>query len=371
MARIIKWVAIFGLVFFAILLIVKITYAIIDKTFPYFQLFNYSLIIVIVSVLLFVLIINRILVSKNKYSFLDFLNPFFATNRNKHISTALIFWLLVPLIPFLIHFLTPEKLSIEIYVGYFGVWITFLGLLITQRVYFEIKYKPTHSFEEFVNTLDDFIRTSINDDEIYLILPTLFIGANGYPKFNLKFRKKITDLASDNSKKLSIAIFDFNETEIEEIVKLKEDKNIEFGNIDDTENETNETNFLAKIHNSNNLLLKFHLKWNKFNNNPSRKGQFYYDLSRFMKDLNDISKDSSNKFVINKIKTKYFEDNGNPAIGNEGLFLFANISQNVYYLGTIKINAQEDVYFQNSIIEDVKISKEFETIYTTFVAERC
>lgn len=365
--QIIKWFGLISFVISILLLVVKFM----DIKIPYIPNFSFSWLLFFIFTSGIIAFLFYQLESNKRFSHIYFIKPFFETSKNKYISFFLLLWILLLPIAFLIHFFTPEKIEIYTYFGYFGTWLTFLGLLITQRIYFEIKYKTNHNFEEFVNTLEDFIRVSVKDDEIYLILPTLFIGAVGYPKFNANFRKKIEKLASDKTKKLSIALFDYDEEEVKEIIKYKNENKIHFGNSNNKINEENETLFLQKILSSKSPLVQFHRKWNKFDDS-SKKGEFYFDLLSFMDKLTEIEKLVGDKFKIEKIKKEYFDfEDNDTSNGDKGLFLFANTSQNIYYLGTIRIYAQEKINFQNTIIEELEINKEFETIFNTFVKDRC
>lgn len=363
-----KWLAVIGLILSNVLLVLKFC----NTEIPYFPQFSFSWLIIFVFISGIVSFLLYQIESINKFTHLYFIKPFFETSKHLYITIFFILWILLLPFAFLIHYFTPEKIEISAYFGYFGIWLTFLGLIITQRIYFEIKYKINHNFEEFVNTLEDFIRVSKNKDEIYLILPTLFIGATGYPRFNSNFRKKIETLASDKNKKLSIGVLDFDKEEIKKILDFKKEKNIVFGNTIIEDNEMNEISFMKMILESKAPLIRFHQKWNKFDGNSTKKSEFYFDLLSFMNRLIELENESSNDFHINKIKKNYFNyELNDTSNGDKGIFLFANTKQNMFYLGTIKIYAQEKINFQNTIIEEIELDKEFETIFDTFVKERC
>lgn len=365
--QITKWSAVIGLLLSIVLLVIKFC----NIESPYIPYFSFSWLVIFVFMFGIVAFLFNQIESINKFTHLYFIKPFFETSKHLYITIFFILWILLLPFAFLIHYFTPEKIEISSYFGYFGIWLTFLGLLITQRIYFEIKYKTNHNFEEFVNTLEDFIRVSKTDDKIYLILPTLFIGATGYPRFNSNFRKKIEMLASDKKKKLSIAVLDFDNEEVKNILNFKTEKNIVFGNTIIEDNEKNEISFIKMILDSKAPLIRFHLKWNKFDGNSTKKSEFYFDLLSFMNKLTEIENDSSNNLNIKKIKKDYFNyELNDTSNGDKGIFLFANTKQNMFYLGTIKIYAQEKINFQNTIIEEIELDKEFETIFDTFVKER-
>ena len=49
-----------------------------------------------------------------------------------------------------------------------------------------------------------------------------------------------------------------------------------------------------------------------------------------------------------------------PAEGNRDLFLYANITKKIFYIGNIRIIDQESIVFENSIINGLEIGNVLE-----------
>lgn len=322
--------------------------------------------ILLISVITFLFSFGRAI---NRINFThNIISPFWATSKSKTASLVLGFLTIVPILYFLIHKVSNSSVEFEAYLNPWGIWISFMGVIITLRIFLEIKNKNKHDFQEFVSVLVEFINSSRQNDEIYLILPTLFIGAVGHKGFHKRFRLKILELAKNKKKHFHVALFDYDKESIQEFVNSIDSK--DFTEFSDDE----KSNYHSKLNQakSASLLFKFHLTWNnKFIYGENERKNFFKELSLFMLELDKLAEDTDYLFTIDKIKKDYFINEGQVALGNEGLFLFTNITQKIFYLGNISINAQEDIVFQNSIILGVPIDKEFKTIYKTFVNERC
>lgn len=300
----------------------------------------------------------------------ELISPFFATKKNRYTTFIIILFIVLPFIYYLSHVIVDTDKNFKDYVSIAGIWFSLFGILFTLRIFLEIKTKSQHNFEEFVSVLLDMINRSRTDDKLYLILPTLFIGATGHKMFHDRFCNTIKTLARARGE-LNISIFEYN---IDDIQNLKAKCESVFNCNEPLELEElrlavqNELSYLKKV----SPLIRFHSTWNTSFKNLDEKIMFFYNLSKFICELEEISQDQHNAFKIHKIRKNYFIDKHNiEAQGSSGLFLFANSKINIYYLGTISIKQQEDIIFQNAIIENIDLHNEFENIYCKFVTDNC
>ena len=187
-----------------------------------------------------------------------------------------------------------------------------------------------------------------------------------------RLTEKIIELAKNSAIELKIAIFDYD---IDQLKTLHANcfNEKDFSQYSDIEQNEYTKSIIDTEGNS--LLVKFHRTWNTFDQkNSQAEKDFYENLANFFITLDQIQTFSDNKFQIDKIKRNYFckfkKEMIDPAEGNRDLFLYANITKKIFYIGNIRIIDQESIVFENSIINGLEIGNEFDAIYSEFVSSR-
>ncbi|MCD4771858.1 MAG: hypothetical protein K8R41_00575 [Bacteroidales bacterium] len=301
----------------------------------------------------------------------DLIHPLWSTKANKrktYVIFAIVF--VIPIIYFLLHLFNNIEYSIPTHISHWGIWITTIGVFLTARIYMELKDKSKHDYDEFFAVLIDFMNESVEKNKILLILPTLFIGGVNYKHQNIILIDKLKELAERDTVDLKIAIFDYD---INQIKKLNEICSIKDSLANYSDIELNKYSFTLKDIENKSLLIKFHRIWNKFGDkNTQAEKDFYKNLTDFIKEIDKINRNPSNLFTVDKIKGNYFckYKGVQPAEGHKDIFLFANVTEKMFYLGNVTINGQENVIFENTIIKDIGIGNEFNAIYNEFVSSR-
>jgi hypothetical protein len=304
--------------------------------------------------------------------------PFF-NNTNNSLITAAIFFLaiFIPIGVFFYQDFMHDSDTETSFISNWGIFLSFIGILVGMKVYMEfIENKHKHNFKEFIDVLCNLFDEAKPSDEICLLLPTLHIGAAGKEnkkfsrKFKISIKRFIEKQREDGAGKLNIGVLDYN---IDAIRKFKtEYEKIEYSNLEKEE----KSELFTILDWKESLLLQFHRLWNDvFVDYSEEEFDFYYDLSCFMVELDDELLNKDTKLKIDKLTKKYFSQEDNKKWkctrnSREGLFLYANKSQNIIYFGNIYINAQEQIEFQNTIIKDLPVGEEFLNLYDNFVKNR-
>ncbi len=272
------------------------------------------------------------------------------------------------------------------FVAHWSIFLSILSIFIGMKVYMRfIGDKDKHSFQEFIDILSDlFDNANPNSDNIYLLLPTIHIGAAGdnNKNFSKEFKHSIENFLNQNTidHKLQLGILGYDKDGINKFIEKIKEKNEYNGIISNTsiqldklkELERNDKIYGLFVEMQNDLIengtmpiFNFHSKWYKETDYRS-KVYFYLDLALFLHKLEDYAKE--NKIEIYKIKEQYFNTWGNNENSDKGLFMFTNETKQKAYCGNIIINSQEHIEFQNLTIKrDTNLCTLFKTLFENFV----
>lgn len=287
----------------------------------------------------------------------------------------------VLILDFIIH----NEVSNRDFVAHWSIFLSILSIFIGMKVYMRfIGDKDKHSFKEFIDILSDlFDNANPHSDNIYLLLPTIHIGAAGdnNKNFSKEFKHSIENFLNQNTSgnKLQLGILGYDKDGINNfIVEIKEEykgivsntpvPTVQLGKLKEMEENDKIYELFVKIRTD---LIKtmpifdFHSKWYKETDMPS-KVYFYLDLVLFLHKLESYAE--NNKIVIYKIKEQYFNTWGNDENSDKGLFIFVNKTKQKAYCGNIIINSQEHIEFQNlTIKKDTNLCTLFEMLFDNFV----
>ncbi|MEX1014971.1 MAG: hypothetical protein WDZ80_07490 [Candidatus Paceibacterota bacterium] len=311
-------------------------------------------------------------------AFVDFVSPFYrGPSQWTKLGYLIIIILIVPLIIVVISDNGNSGLGLSLIESHFnfnntidpnvfwGIWLTVLSIFISSRIYFEVIYKMKHNLEEFLTNVTQFLHETDSDNEIYFILPTLYIGASEYNgKVFDRFKDKLFSICDDDEKTVHIAMLDYKADGLSnfcnELKELKSSSN-DFAVVYDK--------VRGYFKKETSLLEDFHYNWKPLKNgkNSEEWCDYFSGLYYFLDRLNNYSAD---KVVLEKIKSNYFNDGNKPGIGNKDFFLFANVTEGVYYFGDVVINAQSSIYFEGTILRNQHLSPGIEALYHGFVDDR-
>lgn len=207
--------------------------------------------------------------------FIGFVKPFFRFRYN--LILILFSWALIlfPLIVFKFITNCSERIPWELFI------FNFITVMIGMRVYFEIRLKA-NNLPELLAIIEKFTERISNDDKIFIVCPTPFLGYFEFKNFFAKYSELI------NQTNVSFACLGNNSEEI--LKKLsransKEDFDIAIGELTTSADE----------------LLNFHLKemnaikkvkLEKRNEYFKKLGSFLSEKNFEMKELKDFKKDS-------------------------------------------------------------------------------
>lgn len=276
----------------------------------------------------------------------------------------------IPIVAFIIDSSLPiTTIDNNDFISHWGTFLSIISIFIGMNVYMGyLGDKERHSFKEFINILSDlFERATPNKDKVYLLLPTLQIGAAGNNKqFSELFKNSIDSFVQQinvEGMELEIGILDYNIKKINtffEYIKAtyptlmpeKEDNLKELRkNINEMKDNVKFSDLYTDIHskliNPGGILFLFHKRWYK-RINIEDEIFFYLDLAIFLRKLESYQK--SNKLKLHKIKQEYFSTQDDED-ADKGLFIFDNIGKKQAYCGNIIISSQEQIEFQSLTIK--------------------
>ncbi len=313
------------------------------------------------------------------FMFWDFVSPFFSRLYNSWFKLIwiIVFTIGLPYIFFSIHyedFNLWKRILLNLDSSYYyKIWLSFLAIAISSRIYFEVKNKGKN-FEEFISIIESqFINNSQNGEKLYIILPTFFIGWHNSKYFHKKFINSIKEIARNKEKELHLGMLSFKDiclnskiTEIEEL-KNKLDKGL------NTDMNKDFFACLASL-NDKSLLFKFHDKWymNKNPNDHKNRLDFTLKLLNHLKELNELAIDLDSNFEIKHLNKDYFfkiEDEKGK-ITNSDFFMFANINSKNYFFGDFIINDQEEIKFNSTNFSVNNIENQIKSFFNDFIASR-
>jgi hypothetical protein len=251
---------------------------------------------------------------------------------------------------------------------FWGFWLSISSIMITARIYFEIKDKDKHSLEDFLCLVTEFLHRTRTTDEVYIIMPTLFIGRAFHISFYNNFTEKLFHLCQTNSNKIELAFLDFgDETNIDNFIETHNNTK------NDLERHQYLINMIIDAERKQIPLFIFHIKWYPYNKNEQSTNwnQYYCELYSFIHRLLHIKKENPKSVVkINKIKNYYFGQQGNTGSGKNGFFLFANITAGNFYFGSLSVNSQNSIYFNGTLFENEHIGDTMKDLFHNFLASR-
>lgn len=285
----------------------------------------------------------------------------------------------IPIVAFIIDHITniwfpyEQMLTIDNndFISHWGLFVSIISIFIGMKVYMGyIGDKERHSFKEFINILSDlFEHAKPNKDKVYLLLPTLQIGAAGdNKKFSELFKKSIDRFVQHinvKGKELELGILNYDINEINKFFKYIKDKYPKLmpkkednlrelrKNIDKmkVEDDVKISDLHRDIHyeliNRGGILFSFHKRWYKKINNEDEIF-FYLDLAIFLRKLESYQE--RNQLKLHKIKQEYFSTQDDED-ADKGLFIFDNIGKKQAYCGNIIISSQEQIEFQSLTIK--------------------
>ena len=271
--------------------------------------------------------------------------------------------------------LAENEHKINYFFTFFKIWLALMAITISSRIYFEIK-KKDNNFAEFTSIiLEKFIYSSREEDEIYIILPTFFIGWHQFKLFHEKFINELIKIAKKKGRPFNLAILSF------EGIDLKDSINkLEKINPKDLESEA-DTSGAKEIFSSLRMKLKeaplfqFHSQWYSDKNIYNKElthYKFILELLKSLQEFNNLASDNSTNFFITHLKKDFF----NTKIGvidlekNSDFFMFANITNPNYFFGEIKISHQEEIQFNSTNFLVKNIGPEIIAFFNSFIEKK-
>lgn len=146
-----------------------------------------------------------------------------------------------------VHFFNIES---TVNLQYFlALWFGFIGIFVSMRIYYEVKEKA-RNLKELLRLILEMLYRAKNNHEVFMILPTPFLGYLLFLKDKNKFYKKYKSIIN-NLEKLTIAFLGIDIDKIKSIIKKIE-------NTDDVSKKQNI--FFDEIIKGQNELIKFHCR---------------------------------------------------------------------------------------------------------------
>jgi hypothetical protein len=350
-----RWVAIFFsfLIFVFIVLFEARINSIIKLLECEYYLYMKPLII-IVLIIIILIFLSKVL----KWQFLRrlfyFFRPFYKNcNKEWHKTIiAISIFIIIPGIILSFFYYFQLFSSTTVFKGYnffdqLSYVLAYIGLLLTVRVYYEVKEGHTESLEDFIKILTEILDLSDDEDEIVIYAPTLFLNEAQIIKKtatykNTAYRSKLRDKSN-----LKLHILDT-------------------GNSLDTFNDNITKNELANNHDaharkvnsfidSNCNLNLFH-KWSlKFEleeqaNHVHERTDYYHGLISFMK---SIPKDriKNDYKLIEPIELTNIRK-------AKGSFAVANFDKGLYYFGSFEASDEAEPYFRGTSFTNKNIKRD-------------
>ena len=226
------------------------------------------------------------------------------------------------------------------------LWLAIAALFIGAKIYFEIKESKTNTLEDYLRKTIDILSDSKKDDELYIVIPTTFLGEMTDNPLKNNYKNLIKQKANSGVN-VTIGIYNFD---LSHIRKMINNNNL-------IKNITKFDNFWNKlINDKNQLLLAFHDSFFK-QREDNYFGQKHLDrINYFRRLLNHLIELVNAKNIkIERLKNMTSK-NGKNRI-ESGFFAVANFTSGSYYFGQIEIYNWEEqhfngTYFQNSHIRE-------------------
>ena len=232
-----------------------------------------------------------------------------------------------------------------------AIWISIIGIYVSIRIYFELRDKA-HTLNDFIRIVYDIVNKASVDNQVYVVLPTAFIGYllymkgknNGYTKFERKLC---------NLNKLKLA---FLSTNIDSLPIIDESK------IDDDEIIEKMASFFTTLKEDNteeNLLMHFHNNEFGDGKNKSLKYRYFAHLFNFLKAIKSCQESKGQAIdVINQDK-----------VDGEFVVLVANVDKKECFIGVVNVLSQLDVDYSGERIVSENLSKIIEILYNSFTVQ--
>ncbi len=228
----------------------------------------------------------------------------------------------------------------------FALWTSLFGIFVSIRIYFEVKNKA-NNLQEFMRLVYLIINKAKVNENIYIVLPTAFIGYLSYLKGSnysyTKFESKLKKLEN-----LKIA---FLKTDISAFPEINE-KEIES---DESNGKLGE--FLSNV-DASNLLIHFHEK--EFIDKKSKKKHRYKYFARLINFMKELEKSQTdNKNTIDFIKQTDIDDKFD--------IIVANVDQADCFIGDVDVLSQIDIKYSGERIVSENLAKNIEMIYNSYI----
>jgi len=231
--------------------------------------------------------------------------------------------------------------------------LAYVGLLLTVRVYFEVKEGHTESLEDFIRTLTEILDLSDDEDEIVIYAPTLFLNEahiiNKTATYkNIAYRNKLK-----NKKRLKLHVLDTDESldKFHENIKKKELEN----------DDTNYGKHVSSFKESKCKLNLFH-KWSlnfeleEKANHVHKRTEYYHGFISFMKSIPKESIIGDYKLIEPKSITIDDIEEGKISKAR-GSFAVANFDKGLYYFGSFEASDEAKPYFRGTLFTNKNIDK--------------
>ena len=369
-----------------ILLFIAFLLLLIDRFAPFENFPNVlpvnlsTMLICVIGLIGMVKLNNRLLYSRrggdvSKFKVLsEFIDPFYKNKIQRlKLSYLVLIVLIVPLAIVLLSYNGPLMIAKYFNFGskinpvlFWSLWLTVVSILITSRVYFEITYKSKHDLNEFLLNVTEFLHETRSQDEIYIVLPTLYIGARKYPRFYSRFKEKIIEVCKDQNKPVNIAILSYADG----LVQFQKEYNELSGALpEEARLEIEQTRFLDEFYENDNSPLKiFHSNWFPYERKMADEWhKYFYEMYEFMSDIEELHQEANNKIHLKKMNKDYFSRNGIVGLGRKDFFMFANVTSGTYYIGDVSISSQTSIFFEGTIFRNEHVQNGFTSLYAQFV----
>lgn len=232
-------------------------------------------------------------------------------------------------------------------------FIAYLGLLLTVRVYFEVKEGHTETLEDFIKTLTEILDSSEKDDDMIIYAPTLFLneahiltGLTNYK--NTAYRNKLlkfTDL------KLILLECKSLLDHIKKTFKKKIPNNKELNNAafnDFINNLQQDTSELNQFHQDN-------ISVEIPDNDGDKTNQYYRDFAVFIGSLADRINIGGGKYDF--IEFDDGKNDENRVNEKHGLFAIANFTKGIYYIGSFDLYKNGSSFFRGTYFQNKYLPK--------------
>jgi hypothetical protein len=293
---------------------------------------------------------------------LNYLGTLFNPLVEKKLFSFIFFVIILFLVPFLflslfdLSFKNTTDTFLKFKFGTFdlkyclALWLSIIGIYVSLRVFYALQNKA-NNLNEFIRHVYNIIIEADDDNEIYIVLPTPFIGyllcLQGKNNGFIKYQKKLMKL-----KKLNIA---FLTTDLNGLPSIDENDLM-------SENSKHLLSGFLKDTKANDKLLEFHKSEFENFRNDKYKYKYFAHYINFMNEL----KSHANITDKAKMDVKISEINTD---GKENVYyvVVANKTKEICFSGVVYVYSQTDIHYTGERIKSKSLTYSMDKLYEGYV----